>query len=70
MKEKIFNTILIVICDLIAISLVCVCNHYTVPAVATLITVVLTCVASWATYRIIKFWILKLISLWNLKRKQ
>lgn len=70
MKEKIINSILIVIFDLIAISLIGVCNNYTVPAIATLITVILTCVAGWATYSIIKFWILKLVSSWNLKRKQ
>lgn len=70
MNEKILNTVLIVIFDLIAISLIGVCNIYTVPPIATLITVILTCVAGYATYAIIKHWILKLISSWNLKRKQ
>ena len=60
MKEDIFNTIIIVIVDLIAITLVYVCNYFTVPPIATLITVILTCVAGWGTYRIIKNWILKL----------
>lgn len=45
MNEKIINTVLIVIFDLIAISLIGVCNTYSVPAIATIITVTLTCVA-------------------------
>ena len=70
MNEKIINTVLIVIFDLIAISLIGVCNTYSVPAIATIITVTLTCVAGWATYFVLKLWIKKLLEAWNIKRKQ
>ena len=70
MRHYIISSIAILLIDLIAISLIGVCNDYTVPKVAVLITVLLCCVAGYATYKMCKFWIIKLFEKWNSKRKQ
>ena len=69
-KERIINTIMAVVVVILASSLVYVCDNFTVPVMATWITVILCGVAGWAVYRVCKMWILKLYEKWNLKRKQ
>ncbi len=70
MRNNIINTIMALVVLILAGSLVFVCNHYTVPAIATWITLVLCGVAGWGIYKVCKVWILKLYEKWNLKRKQ
>ena len=70
MKQCIISSIIILLVDIIATSLINVCNKYTVPTIAVLITILLICIAGYCTYKMCKFWILKLIESWNLKRKQ
>lgn len=50
---------MLIVIDIVAVTLIGVCNHFTVPTIAILITVILACVTSWATYKMIKCWILK-----------
>lgn len=69
-KERIINTIMAVVVAIMAGLLVYVCDTFTVPAIATWITVALCGVAGWAIYRVCKMWILKGYEKWNLKRKQ
>ena len=70
MREEIVNTIMAVIMAIIAGILVWVCNSFTVPTIAAIITVTLCGIAGWGVYRVSKMWILKLIKSWNSKRKQ
>lgn len=70
MREQIINTIMAVVVVILASSLVYVCDNFTVPVIATWITVIFCGVAGWAVYRVCKMWILKLYEKWNLKRKQ
>jgi len=70
MKYDITCIIMLIVIDIVAVTLIGVCNNFTVPTIAILITVILACVASWATYKMIKYWTLKLFKKWNLKRKQ
>lgn len=70
MKEQIINTVMATVVSIIAILLVCVCDNFTVPLIATIITVMLCGIAGWAIYRVCKMWILKGYEKWNLKRKQ
>ena len=69
-KEQIINTIMAVVVVILAALLVYVCDNFTVPIIATWITVILCGVAGWALYRVCKMWILKGYEKWNLKRKQ
>ncbi len=69
-KERIINTIMAVLVAIMAGLLVYVCDTFTVPAIATWITVVLCGVAGWAVYRVCKMWILRLFEKWHTKRKQ
>lgn len=69
MREQIINTIMATVVSIIAILLVYVCDNFTVPLIATIITVMLCGVAGWAVYRVCKMWILKGYEKWNLKRK-
>lgn len=69
-KDDVIKTVMAVIVLILAAMLVYVCDNFTVPAIATWITVVLCGVAGWAIYRVCKIWILKLFEKWSLKRKQ
>lgn len=69
-KERIINTTMAVVVAIMAGLLVYVCDNFTVPIIATWITVILCGVAGWAVYRVCKMWILKGYEKWNLKRKQ
>ena len=69
-KDDVIKTVMAVIVFILAAMLVYVCNSFTVPAIATWITVALCGVAGWAIYRVCKIWILKLFEKWSLKRKQ
>ena len=69
-KDDIIKTVMAVIVLILAAMLVYVCDNFTVPTIATWITVVLCGVAGWAVYRVCKMWILKGYEKWNLKRKQ
>lgn len=70
MKDEIIKSIMATVIVVLAGLLVYVCNTFTVPRIATVITVVLCGVAGWAVYRVCKMWILKGYKKWNLKRKQ
>ena len=70
MKDDIIKTIMATVVLILACLLVYVCDTFTVPGIATGITVVLCGVAGWAVYKVCKIWILKLFGKWNLKRKQ
>lgn len=70
MKDDIVCAVMLIVIDIVAIILIGVCNHFTVPTIAVLITVILACVASWATYKMIKYWVKILFKKWNLKRKR
>lgn len=70
MKDDLIKTAMATIVLILACLLVYVCDTFTVPAIATWITVTLCGVAGWAVYRVCKIWILKLYEKWNLKRKQ
>lgn len=61
---------MLIVIDIVAVTLIGVCNHFTVSTIAILITVILACVAGWATYKMIKCWILKYYKKWNTKRKR
>ncbi len=69
-KDDIIKTVMAVIVTILAAMLVYVCDSFTVPAIATWITVALCGVAGWAIYRVCKIWILKLFEKWSTKRKQ
>lgn len=69
-KDDVIKTVMAIIVLILAAMLVYVCNSFTVPAIATWITVALSGVAGWAIYRVCKIWILKLFEKWSLKRKQ
>lgn len=60
MKDDIIKTIMAIIVVILASALVYVCDTFTVPAIATWITIVLCGVAGWSIYRVCKIWILKL----------
>lgn len=70
MKDDLIKTAMATIVLILACLLVYVCDTFTVPAIATWITITLCGVAGWAVYRVCKIWILKLYEKWNLKRKQ
>ena len=61
---------MLIVIDIVAVTLIGVCNNFTVPTIAILVTVILACVASWATYKMLKCWILKYYKKWNTKRKR
>lgn len=69
MKEEILGTILVLLFDLIVGSFIYVCTKFTIPTIATIITVTLGCVAGWATFKVCKYWILKLQEKWNSKKE-
>ena len=69
MKDEIIKTIMTLIIAVIAGTLVYVCDTFTVPAIATAITIAICGIAGWAIYRICKMWILKGVNKWNIKRK-
>lgn len=69
-KDDIIKTVMAVIVTILATMLVYVCDNFTVPVIATWITVALCGVAGWALYRVCKIWILKLFETWNTRRKQ
>ena len=54
MKDEIIKTIMATVVLILASLLVYVCDNFTVPTIATVITVVLCGVAGWAVYRVIK----------------
>ena len=70
MRDNIIKTVMALILTIVAVTLVWVCNTYTVPSIAVTITLILCGIAGWSIYKICKIWILKLIEKWNLKRKQ
>lgn len=70
MKDNLIKTAMTLVISIIAGLLVYVCDNFTVPVIATWITIILCGVAGWAVYRVCKIWILKLFETWNLKRKQ
>ena len=70
MKDNLIKTAMALVISIIAGLLVYVCDNFTVPVIATWITIILCGVAGWAIYRVCKIWILKLFETWNLKRKQ
>ena len=70
MKDEIIKTAMATVVVIVACLLVYVCDTFTVPGIATAITVILCGVAGWAVYRVCKMWILKGYEKWNLKRKQ
>lgn len=70
MKDDVIKTIMATVVLILACLLVYVCDTFTVPAIATWITIVLCGVAGWAVYRVCKIWILKLFEQWTLKRKR
>ena len=46
MKYDITCIIILIVIDIVAVTLIGVCNNFTVPTIAILITVILACVAS------------------------
>ena len=60
MKDDIIKTIMAIIVVSLASALVYVCDTFTVPTIATWITIALCGVAGWSIYRVCKMWILKL----------
>ena len=69
MKEEILGTIIVLLFDLIIGSFIYVCTKFVVPTIAAIITVTLGCVAAWATFKVCKYWILKLQEKWNSKKE-
>ena len=69
-KDNLIKTAMAVIVTVLAAMLVYVCDNFTVPAIATWITVALCGVAGWAIYRVCKIWIFKLFEKWSTRRKQ
>lgn len=69
-KDNVIKTVMAVIVATLAAMLVYVCDNFTVPVIATWITIALCGVAGWSVYRVCKIWILKLFEKWSLKRKQ
>lgn len=67
-KDDIIKTVMAIIVTTLAAMLVYVCDSFTVPAIATWITVALCGVAGWALYRVCKIWILRLFEKWKEKR--
>lgn len=67
-KDDVIKTVMAVIVLILAAMLVYVCDNFTVPAIATWITIVLCGVAGWAIYRVCKIWILRLFEKWKEKR--
>ena len=57
MKKEILWTFVTLVLDLIVGSLIWVCSNLTIPPIAAIITVTLTCVASCATFNICEIWI-------------
>lgn len=70
MRDEIIKTVMATVVLILACLLVYVCDNFTVPAIATGITIILCGVAGWAVYRVCKMWILKGYEKWSLKRKQ
>jgi len=63
MSNHFINVFIALLLDLLALTFIYVCNHYTVPNIATIITLFITCIAGYITYSICKYWIRKWISL-------
>lgn len=70
MREEYLGTIMVLLFDLVIGSLIWVGFKFTAPAIASILTVVLSCVAGWATFKVCKFWFNKLKEKWISKRKQ
>lgn len=70
MREEIINTIMAIIVLILACLLIYVCDAFTVPIIAKVMTIMLCGVAGWGVYRVCKMWILKKYKEWTLKRKQ
>ena len=70
MRDEILGTIMVLLFDLIVGSFIWVCTKFTIPAIAAIITVTLSGVAGWATFKVCKHWLIKIQEKWNSKRKQ
>ena len=70
MREEYLGTIMVVLFDLIIGSFIWVCTKFTIPPIAAVLTVTLTCVAAWATFKVCKYWLIRIQQKWNSKRKQ
>ena len=70
MKDDIIKTVMALILTIVAGILVWVCNTYTVPSIAVIITLIVCGIAGWSIYKICKIWILKLYEKWNLRKEQ
>ncbi len=70
MREEYIGTIIVLLFDLIVGSFIWVCTKFTIPSIAAILTVTLSCVAAWATFKVCKFWLNKAQEKWISKRKQ
>ena len=70
MKDEIIKTIMALVISVVAGTLVYVCDTFTVPLIATIITLTICCIAGWSIYMVCKMWILKYYKKWNTKRKR
>lgn len=68
METKILWTVITVLLDLIAGSLIWVCSNLTIPPIATVITTTICGIAGCATYNIIKTWISTIVKQHKAKR--
>lgn len=57
MRREIIWTIIALVLDIIAVSLVWVCANLTIPPIAAVITTMICCVAGCGTFNIIETWI-------------
>lgn len=57
MRREIIWTIVTLVLDIIAGSLIWVCTNLTIPPIAAVITTMICCVASCATFNICEIWI-------------
>ena len=54
MKDEIIKTIMALIISIVAGTLVYVCDTFTVPLIATIITLTICCIAGWSIYMVCK----------------
>lgn len=57
MRKEIIWTIIALVLDAIAISLIWVCANLTIPPIAAVITTMICCVAGCGTFNIVETWI-------------
>lgn len=65
MKDDIIKTIMAWVLTIMAGTLVWVCDTFTVPQIAVIITLILCGIAAWSLYRVCKIWILKWYKKWK-----